>query len=61
MRFLFRKFLTDERGSTAIEYALIGVMISIAIAVGAESIGNALDNMFGGVGNKTQGVADKIQ
>lgn len=61
MRNLLRKFLIDERASTAIEYALIGVMISIAIAVGAGSIGNALDNMYGAVGNKTQSAADTIK
>ena len=32
---LFRSFLTDERGATAIEYGLIAGIIAIAIVAGA--------------------------
>ncbi len=37
-----RQFLVDESGATAIEYALIAMMISLAILGGATAIGTAL-------------------
>ena len=40
------RFLRDTRGATAIEYALIASVISIAILVGATSIGTTLKTFF---------------
>lgn len=37
-----RRFLVDERGATAVEYAVIAVMLSIAIVAGATAIGTKL-------------------
>ena len=42
MRTLFR----DEDGTTAIEYALIGTIVSIAIIAGLANIGSALQFYF---------------
>lgn len=39
--------LGDERGATSIEYALIAVLVSIAIVVGATGIGVQVSNMLG--------------
>lgn len=39
---MIRTFLKDERGATAIEYALIGSLISILIVSGATNIGTRL-------------------
>lgn len=40
------KFLNDEKGVTAIEYALIASLIAVAIIVGASSLGKQLNNAF---------------
>lgn len=49
---LIRSFLCDESGATAIEYALIGGLISIAVISGATAVGNGVGNLFGTVNNK---------
>jgi pilus assembly protein Flp/PilA len=41
-----RKFLHDESGATAIEYALIASGISIAIVAATQSIGTSLNSTF---------------
>jgi pilus assembly protein Flp/PilA len=44
-----RRFLSDESAATAIEYAIIGALISIMIVVGARSIGTSLSAKFNAV------------
>jgi pilus assembly protein Flp/PilA len=41
-----RGFARDARGATAIEYAMIASMISIAIVAGVSSIGTKLSGFF---------------
>jgi pilus assembly protein Flp/PilA len=41
-------FLADERAATAIEYAIIGGLISIAIVAGARAVGVAISSKFYG-------------
>jgi pilus assembly protein Flp/PilA len=48
MRLLVR-FLSDDRGATAIEYALIGGLISIAIILGASALGSKLNVIYSGL------------
>ena len=36
----------NKRGATAIEYALIGALISVAIVVGAGALGAVMHDMF---------------
>ncbi|WP_081963763.1 Flp family type IVb pilin [Hoeflea sp. BAL378] len=48
MKSLFRRFLGDRRGATAIEYGLIASMISIALIGGAASVGNAVNSTMDG-------------
>ena len=43
---LFAKFLRDESGTTAIEYALIAVGISVAIVAVAQGIGTQVKTLF---------------
>ena len=39
-------FLSDESGTTAIEYALIAAGISMAIVVAVSNIGSSVTNMW---------------
>ena len=41
---IFKKFISDSSGATAIEYALIATLISVAIIGGATSMGAATNN-----------------
>lgn len=43
---MFSRFLADTRGATSIEYALVGVIISLVVIAGATSIGNTLSGTF---------------
>ncbi len=45
---LIKQFLCDRRAATAIEYAFIAALISIAIVGGARAIGLAIQNKFYG-------------
>ena len=42
----FKRFLSNECGSTAIEYALIAILLSVAIIGGVNSIGRSLQTAF---------------
>jgi pilus assembly protein Flp/PilA len=46
MQAQFARFASDRSGATAIEYALIATLISVAIVVGATALGVQLDTMF---------------
>ena len=46
----FKRFAGDAAGATAIEYALVASIISIAIVAGATAIGGTLSNTFTTVG-----------
>lgn len=45
----FAGLLRDERGATAIEYALIAVLISIAIVATATQIGTSLSGLLAAI------------
>ena len=40
------KFLKDETGATAIEYALIATLIAVALIAGATTLGNKVEDSF---------------
>jgi pilus assembly protein Flp/PilA len=42
----FIKFLRDEEGATAIEYALIAALIAVVIAVALTPLGKKLADIF---------------
>lgn len=43
---VFKKFLADESGATAIEYGLIAAGISIAIITAVNGLGSTLNTGF---------------
>lgn len=46
---MFRQFLGERSGATAIEYALIAGLIAMAIVVGARQTGTALQETMDNV------------
>ena len=52
MATLVARFVKDQSGATAIEYALIGSLISIAIVIGATALGSKLNDAFNMVAGK---------
>jgi len=45
----FRRFLRDESGATAIEYAMIASGIAVAIATTIVSLGSSVKGLYTGV------------
>lgn len=45
----FRRFRRNRSGATAIEYALIASLLSLAIIVGASAVGLQLETMYQGL------------
>jgi pilus assembly protein Flp/PilA len=43
---MFKKFLTDDRGATAIEYGLIASLIAVVIIAAVGAVGTKLTNTF---------------
>ena len=52
MRRLIDRFRRDERGATATEYALLIVFVALAIAVGANTLGTNISNLFAKIGTQ---------
>jgi pilus assembly protein Flp/PilA len=52
---LFSRFLTDETGAAALEYALIAGLIALAIIAGATAIGSAINGKFNTVATTVTG------
>ena len=48
---ILKKFLRNESGATAIEYALIAAIVSVVIVAGLNVAGPALNRTFTNVGN----------
>ncbi len=46
---VFKRFLRDESGATAIEYGLIAAGISVAIIATVNTLGKQLQNTFSNV------------
>ncbi|MGX4771032.1 Flp family type IVb pilin [Bradyrhizobium guangdongense] len=46
---LFRRFLSDQNGATAIEYGLIAAGIALAIITVVNSLGTTLNDKFSSV------------
>jgi pilus assembly protein Flp/PilA len=49
MKLTLRKFLADESGATAIEYALLAACISLAIISGVNGVGKQLSTKFASI------------
>ncbi len=52
MKLSVARFLKDESGATAIEYALIAVGISVAIMVAVNAVGAKLITVFNSIATK---------
>ncbi len=46
-RSLMVRFIADERGATAVEYALIVVLLAMALIGALTALGSALSTSFG--------------
>ena len=46
MKTLLQRFAADQSGATAIEYALIAVIVSIAIVASMRTIGDSVKGLF---------------
>jgi pilus assembly protein Flp/PilA len=49
MKNLLARFVKDESGATAIEYALIAAGIGIAIIAAVNGLGTAISDKFGSI------------
>lgn len=49
VRDYLRTLKADDRGATAIEYALIGALIVIAMIAGMNALGGGLTSLWGNV------------
>ncbi len=52
MHRLIDRFRRDERGATVTEYALLIVFVALAIAVGAQTLGSNISNLFSKIGTQ---------
>lgn len=43
---LVRRFVSDTSGATAIEYGLIAALIAVSLIVGAQTLGNSINDLF---------------
>jgi pilus assembly protein Flp/PilA len=50
-----RRFAGDQSGATAIEYGLIGALVSVAIVVGVGALGSNLKIMYDALAAKVIG------
>ena len=53
------RFLSDESGATAIEYAMIATGIGVALILVFTAIGDELVNIFGGIDNQMTSAQSK--
>jgi pilus assembly protein Flp/PilA len=53
---LIKHFHCDERGATATEYALLIVFVAVAIAAGANILGQGISNLFNQIGTLLSGI-----
>jgi pilus assembly protein Flp/PilA len=52
---MLRRLLKDRTGATAIEYGLIGVLISIAIIAGVTQLGSAIGTTYNNIATQSLG------
>jgi pilus assembly protein Flp/PilA len=52
-----RQFATDQSGATSIEYALIAVLVGIAIITAVTALGDSLSSIFDTVASTVDAVS----
>jgi pilus assembly protein Flp/PilA len=57
---LLKYFHRDERGATATEYALLIVFIALAVAVGAQVLGQGISNLFNAIGTQLNSITPTL-
>ncbi len=55
MKHMLKRFLRNEEGATAIEYALITALVALAGIGAFTAFGDSLDTAFRGMGNTLGG------
>jgi pilus assembly protein Flp/PilA len=58
---LIKRFRTDERGASAVEYTMLVVFIALAIAAGAQTFGTDLSTWFSATGTSISTLPTTIQ
>ncbi|HLG70963.1 MAG TPA: Flp family type IVb pilin [Chloroflexota bacterium] len=48
---ILKRFITDEEGADAVEYALVIALIALAIVAGATFMGNTISSKLNSVAN----------
>ena len=56
MSYLIKYFRRDERGATATEYALLIVFVALAIAFGAQTLGQGINSLFSQIGTQLSNI-----
>ncbi len=56
---LIQRFIHCRSGATAIEYALIAALVSIALITGASGMGQQIGNTFGNLRNRLANATSK--
>ena len=51
MKAMFKNFIRNENGATAIEYTLIASLISVAAITAMKTVGGKVTNVLGNVSN----------
>jgi pilus assembly protein Flp/PilA len=57
---MFKRFRDDEAGATAIEYALIGVLISIFIITAVTGVASEVSGLFNKVDTTMSSATQKL-
>lgn len=52
---LFKKFVADESGATAIEYGLIAALMAVVVIAAIAILGPSLEKSFEGIGETLTG------
>jgi pilus assembly protein Flp/PilA len=60
MQNLIVRFVRDDQGQDLIEYVLLGSFISIAVMVGAQTLGGALNGWYQSVATWVEGAAGEV-
>ena len=55
MKTLFKSFVKDDSGVTAIEYGLIAALVAVGLIVGATALGKGLNTQFTSLGGRMKG------
>jgi pilus assembly protein Flp/PilA len=48
---MFKQFIQDEQGATAIEYGLIAALVAVGLIVSLSVLGNNLSSQFNYIGS----------